>query len=217
MAITLQSSFSVAKTSALPSNLRLLNVPSLLLTYQAKTLIGKQSISARWNRKRSGSRRFHRLVLQSIAFIASNLKTLPDPLDLAIRELSGGNGGKFGIKNGFRGGGGFDGWRRRGMKLGFRILLLLSILTLWVILEREREDDLIWVFWVFTAIGIYCSGRGLRKETKDWALGFCCGASLIGLGLKRERMVRLFAIIRASSSPFHVVVKIRKGKSRRAT
>ncbi|KAK7837636.1 hypothetical protein CFP56_021047 [Quercus suber] len=46
--------------------------------------------------------------------MASKLKILPQPLDLVIAEIGGGdgNGGGFWFWKVF-GGGGFDGWRRR--------------------------------------------------------------------------------------------------------
>ncbi|PQM39783.1 hypothetical protein Pyn_09537 [Prunus yedoensis var. nudiflora] len=52
--------------------------------------------------------------------VVSNLKILPQPLDLVIEEICSGdgNGGGLGIWKGFEGGGGFDGFgRKRNIKL----------------------------------------------------------------------------------------------------
>ncbi|BFG27997.1 hypothetical protein CerSpe_142710 [Prunus speciosa] len=52
--------------------------------------------------------------------VVSNLKILPQPLDLVIEEICSGdgNGGCLGIWKGFEGGGGFDGFgRKRNIKL----------------------------------------------------------------------------------------------------
>uniref|UniRef100_A0A7C9EXB4 Uncharacterized protein n=1 Tax=Opuntia streptacantha TaxID=393608 RepID=A0A7C9EXB4_OPUST len=169
----------------------------ILLTHQVKPQPQLQNsiISAKWGRSRSGSRRTRKLILDSIAFVASNIKILPEPLDSLAKEFlvaaaagGGGNGGKFWLRKGFGGGG--DERNPRGEKLGFWVpLMISSALALWVVLERERglqNDSYFWVLLIVSAFALYCMVRGWRREIKDWVLGFSCGAALMGLGLRHN-------------------------------
>lgn len=193
--------------------------PSILLAHQiqTKTHFQKPIVSAKWGKRRSGSQRSHKLIIDSIAFVASNLKILPEPLDSLVREFwvvgGGGNGGKFWSKNGFGGG---DGRRSRKNQIGFWVLLMISSgLALCVVLERERESDLLfWISVVVFAFAVLFSLKGWRREIKEWVLGFSCGAALMGLGLKNnENLVKWVDRFRAKSPRFMVITNKRlKGR-----
>uniref|UniRef100_A0A0V0GV70 Putative ovule protein n=1 Tax=Solanum chacoense TaxID=4108 RepID=A0A0V0GV70_SOLCH len=71
----------------------------------------KPIVSAWKKKRRSGSVRSTKIMLESAYFIASKLKLLPEPLDSILREFGGGNGGGGGGGFSF-GSGGFDGWGR---------------------------------------------------------------------------------------------------------
>ncbi|KAJ8425043.1 hypothetical protein Cgig2_006503 [Carnegiea gigantea] len=147
--------------------------PLIFLTHQVKPKSQFQNpiISANWGRRRSGSRRSRKLILHSIAFVASNLKILPEPWDSLAREFlvaaagGGGNGGKFWLRKGFGGGG--EGRNRKGVKLGFWVpLMISSAVALWVVLERERgrEGDLyFWVLLIVSTFAVYCMTRALEQ------------------------------------------------------
>ncbi|GAB4835841.1 hypothetical protein Ancab_000757 [Ancistrocladus abbreviatus] len=208
MAITLPGGFSMSRISALPPN-------HPFLVHQMKTQNQNRIIYAKWNRKRSGSQRSQRVILQSIAFIASRLKILPEPLDFVIREFGGGNGGKTGFKNAF-GGGGFDGWkRRRAGKFGFWVFLAFSGLVLWVVVEREEEEDLFWVLLAYSAVVLFCMLKGWKGEIKGWALGFCSGACLVGLGLKSEIVGKWVERLRVRYPILRIANKRRRKVGRR--
>ncbi|THF98738.1 hypothetical protein TEA_017810 [Camellia sinensis var. sinensis] len=101
--------------------------------------------------------------------MASHLNILPQPLALAIREFGGGNGGGDGFWKAF-GWGGFDGWRRK----------------------RQKKLGL---FGFVIACGL--SVNGWRRGVKDWILGFCFCAVLVGFGLRREILQRWAKGLRA--------------------
>ncbi|KNA22580.1 hypothetical protein SOVF_032810 [Spinacia oleracea] len=191
--------------------------PLISLTHSLKSKIHFQNpiISAKWRKKRSGSQRSHKLIINSIAHIASTLKIIPEPLDSLVREflvVGGGNGGKFGFRNGFGGGGG---GRNRRREVGFWVLLLISSsLALWVVLEKEKDNHELgfWVFLVLvSAFAVFCLVKGWRREIKNWVLGFSCGAALMGLGLRNnENFVRWVDEFRASSLNFSFIKKKRR-------
>lgn len=193
---------------------------SLTHKFKSKTHFQNPIFFAKWGKKRSGSQRSRKRIINSIAHIASTLKILPEPFDTLVREfwvLGGGNGGKFGFKNGFGGGGGGGGGGRnhRGQKLGFWVLLLISSsLALWVVLEKEKYSSELglWVFLVIvSAFAVYCLFKGWRREIKDWVLGFSCGAALMGLGLRNnENFVKWVDVFRANSLNFLMIKKKRR-------
>lgn len=151
----------------------------------------KISIVCARNKKRQyGSARSTKFMIESAYQIASKLKILPEPLDYLIKEFGvvGGNGGGgFGTFWKGSGWGGFDGWGRKRRKK--RILESLGILVIlglgfWLILGKNLDGN---VF--LGALGLVLFGfsvDGWRNSMKDWALGFCCCAFLVGLVLKRE-------------------------------
>ncbi|KAM7472787.1 hypothetical protein LguiA_010970 [Lonicera macranthoides] len=152
--------------------------------------------SIKWlrNKKiRSGSVRSTALMLQSAFLIASKLRIIPEPLDLMIRELGGagggGNGGGLGFRKDF-GWGGFDGGgRRKKRKLGFLWVLVVGFgLGLWLILGKEIDSDVFRGVLGLSLFGV--SVNGWKLGFKDWFLGFCCCAFLVGLGLNRENLQR---------------------------
>ena len=168
--------------------------PALLLPTH-KLNFKNNLISAKWCKKRSGSQASRKLILNSIAHIASTVKILPEPWDSLIRELcvfGGGSGGKFGFRKSFGGGDG-NGRNRKKGKLGFLVVLLISSsLALWVVLEKEigKENELfVWVLLILiSAFVVYCLVKRWRREIKDWVLGFSCGAAMMmGLGLRNNQ------------------------------
>ncbi|XVF57421.1 hypothetical protein PTKIN_Ptkin06aG0204000 [Pterospermum kingtungense] len=68
-----------------------------------KTQIPKPTICARKSKRRYGSERSTKLVLELVSILASNLKILPQPLDLVVQNLVAGDGEGLGFLNGFKG------------------------------------------------------------------------------------------------------------------
>lgn len=180
-----------------------------------KTHIQKPIICAKKNKRKSGSQRLTRFILESIPIIASNLKILPQPLDQVIGEFGGGgDGGGIGFLKGFGGGGGFDGWRRRRRgknNLGF---LVVCGLALYFGIELKSE-----VFWWVLGLGFGLFGvvfvKGWKRGVKDWVLGLCWFGVLVGLGLRREEMQKWVERFRVGS-PVLEIVRKRKRNGRRA-
>ncbi|KAK6118576.1 hypothetical protein DH2020_047689 [Rehmannia glutinosa] len=144
-------------------------------------------ICAANRRKRYGIGRSGKLILESAYIIASKLRVLPEPLELVLREFGAGNGGGNGFWNGF-GWGGFDGWkRRRRAKFGMvGFLVICGVLGLWLVVGKELvlEGDVL-----FGGLGLLLFGlsvEGWRRGARDWILGFCCCAFLVGLVMKKE-------------------------------
>ncbi|KAH0994800.1 hypothetical protein GBA52_018664 [Prunus armeniaca] len=125
--------------------------------------IQKQIVCARKNKRRAGSLRLPRLLRQLMPVIVSNLKILPQPLDLVIEEICSGdgNGGGLGIRKGFGGGGGFDGFGRKRNRKLFLLFLLYGILVI--------------------------SGLGLLFGSEVESNVLCCG---LGFGLSGVAMVQ---------------------------
>ncbi|KAA8545094.1 hypothetical protein F0562_019878 [Nyssa sinensis] len=141
--IYLNNSFFAPKHSlffgcSLVSQLNLHSLPSHSLSNEAQNQ--ESIVCARTNRRRSGSQRTTKLLLEAVYFVASNLNILPEPLGLVIREFGGGNGGGLRFWKGF-GWGDFDG-RRRKREQNLRFLGLLMVCGLGVVVdfgERIRE------------------------------------------------------------------------------
>uniref|UniRef100_A0A5B7BDG4 Transmembrane protein n=1 Tax=Davidia involucrata TaxID=16924 RepID=A0A5B7BDG4_DAVIN len=194
--ISLNNSFFVTKPSLFfrSSHLSLPNLPSLSSSSlsnqtQTQTQTQKSIICARNNRRRSGSQRTRKFILETVDFVASNLHILPEPLGLVIREFGGGNGGGLRFWKGF-GWGGFDGRRRkRNINLGLLGLLMVCGLGLYLILGKELDIDVFLGGLGLSLFGV--SINGWKRGFKDWILGFCCCAVLVGVVLKREDLQKL--------------------------
>ncbi|KAL3516109.1 hypothetical protein ACH5RR_023011 [Cinchona calisaya] len=164
--------------------------------FSQETQIQKSIICARNKKRQYGSARSRKLMIESAYYIASKLKILPEPLDYLIKEFGigvGGNGGGgFGTFWKGSGWGGFDGWgkKRRRKKLMLEIMGILVILCLgfWLILGKQLDADVLFGFLGLVLFGF--SMNGWRNGIKDWALGFCCCAFLVGLVLWREDFQR---------------------------
>lgn len=120
--------------------------------------------------------------------IASNLKLLPQPLDLVLEEIGGGDGGGggLGIWKGF-GGGGFDGFRRkrkRKLLLLFVFYGISVICGLGLLFGRELESNVLWWGLCFGAIGV---GLVQWWEKRGLFGFFLCGV-LVGSGFKRKEL-----------------------------
>lgn len=111
---------------------------------------------------------------------------------MAIAEFAGGGGGGSGFfPRGF-GPGGFDGRRRRKgrNKLGFLGVLMVCGIGMWfVVLGKDFNIDALFGVLAFSLFGV--SIGGWRRGFKDWVLGFCFCASLVGLGFRREKLQTL--------------------------
>ncbi|XP_043698527.1 uncharacterized protein LOC122649252 [Telopea speciosissima] len=166
-------------------------------------------LAARKNRRRIGWERAAKTAVQYVAVIASNLKVLPEPLDVVIREVFGvGNGGGSGIWKGF--GGGFEGWGRRRWRVKFGLFRLLGVCALMIMLSNRRkpETDL-----ACGVLGLFLLGSlvwDCQKAMKGWVLGFCSCALIVILGLRSEHLHIRFKDLRVRS-PF---VKIARAKRR---
>ncbi|GFQ08280.1 hypothetical protein PHJA_002972000, partial [Phtheirospermum japonicum] len=129
-------------------------------------------------------------MFETACIIASKLGFVPEPLGLMLREFGAGNGnrGGNGFWNGFGfGWNGFDGWkrRRRSAKLGMvGILAICGVLGMWLVLDADADA----LFGGLGLIMFAVSGWG-RGANKDWILGFCCCAFLVGLVSKKEEFL----------------------------
>ncbi|KAL0013478.1 hypothetical protein SO802_000547 [Lithocarpus litseifolius] len=189
---------------------------SLLLSHQTQmqnSIFQTPVICARRSKRRNGSQRSTRFILQLITTMASKLKILPQPLDLVIAEIGGGdgNGGGFWFWKVF-GGGGFDGWRRRRKRN--RNLLILGFLAICGLgflfgKELQLQSNVLGGVLGFGLIGSvliqWCENRG----AKDWIFGFCVGGVLMGLGLRKEEMQKWVEKFRVCS-PIMQVKKLKK-------
>lgn len=165
--------------------------------------IQKAITCARNKRRRYGSARSTKLMLESAYYIASKLKILPEPLDSLIKEFSvvgGGNGGGgFGFWKG-SGWGGFDGWGRRRRKRKIELLGIFVTLGIgmWLILGKELKTDV----FLLGILGLFLLVYGWRKTVlKDRIMGFSSCAVLVGLGLKQgdfQRWMKNFEALKVS-------------------
>ncbi|OWM85375.1 uncharacterized protein LOC116209986 [Punica granatum] len=144
-------------------------------------------------KRRNGSQRLVKFVLESIPVVASSLKILPQPLDVIVGELIGGgdgNRGGWGFRRSFGSDGWFDGWRRRGTtrKLGF--WWVIPVFGLGLVLGREVGSDLILMYCVL-GLGLFSFALvelRSRKAIRDGILGLCCFGILAIFGLRAEAM-----------------------------
>lgn len=108
---------------------------------------------------------------------------------MAITALAGGNGGGIGFPKGF-GVGDFDGWRSRRRKgknkLGFLGFVMFFGVGMWVVLGKEIDSDVFFGVVALSLLGV--SIKGWKTGFRDWVLGFCFCASLVGLGFRREKL-----------------------------
>lgn len=165
-----------------PNHARLLSPTNHCIFRVQKTIL-----CAANRRKRYGIGRSGKLMLESAYIIASRLRLLPEPLELMLREFGAGNGGGNGFWNGF-GWGGFDGWkRRRRIKLGMvGILVICGVVGLWFVVGKELVLDADAFLGGLGLLLFGLSVEGWRRGAKDWILGFCCCAFLVGLVLKKD-------------------------------
>ncbi|KAL5580911.1 hypothetical protein UlMin_013353 [Ulmus minor] len=101
-------------------------------------------------------------MLNLLRIILSNLKILPQPLDLVVRELATGygNGGGFCV---------LEGRRRRKLWLhGFLVICFFSLLF-----GREIESNLLWWVLGFAPFGVALIQLWENREIEIWVLGFC--------------------------------------------
>ncbi|XVE62983.1 hypothetical protein DITRI_Ditri06bG0163200 [Diplodiscus trichospermus] len=185
---------------------------SPLLSY--KTQIQKSIICARKSKSRYGSERSTKLVLELVSILASNLKILPQPLDLVVQNLVGRDGGGFGFLNYFEGGA-FNGRRRptTRRRYGKKILGFLALLgscILFLLFGKEITIELLFgvlgfIFFVLALI------KEWRKGLKDWIFGVCFVGIFVGLGLRGNEAMKW---IRVSSSSPPMMEIVRRGKRR---
>ncbi|KAK3200300.1 hypothetical protein Dsin_023715 [Dipteronia sinensis] len=180
------------------------------LSVSRRTRVQKPIICAKKNKRRSGFQRSGKFMLQLISVFASNLKVLPQPLDLVVAEFGGGDGGGLGFLKGFGGGGGF-GRRGRGKN---RNLCLLAFLMCFVFLfslfgrELKMKSE---VFYGVIGLSVFFGAnlvRGLKRNMKDWIFGLCCLGFLVGLRLRREEAMKWVDQFRVCSP----IVEIFRGK-----
>lgn len=141
-------------------------------------------VSALRRKRRSGSARSTKILLESAYLVASKLKIFPEPIELLMREFCGGNGGGGLFFKGY-GGEGSGGWRKK-KKMNWVVLGSLVILGIALSLAVWKEYDLEMVFGV---AGLSLLGLSLsvwKRGVLDWALGFCCCAALGGFLLKGD-------------------------------
>lgn len=170
-------------------------------------------VCARRNRRRSGPSLSTKFILETMWVIASNLKILPEPLNYVFSELSAanGNGGGLGFRKGFGGGGGgFDGWRRRKKQLGLTLCGLVLVFGFAVLIGRELGSE-----YFLGVLGISLFGfsvLGWKRGFRDWVLGFCCCAALMGLGLRNQEVLKKWV---GSSWVCSSAVKVSQRKRKR--
>lgn len=123
-----------------------------------------------------------KLVLESAYIVASHLRILPEPVVLLLREFGAGNGGRNGFWGGF-GRGGSDGWRgRKRAKLGIvGVLVILGAVGMWWIVGKELVPDSDALLGGLGLVLFGLSAEVWRRGARDWILGFCCCAVMVGL------------------------------------
>ncbi|KAK6243102.1 hypothetical protein QUC31_009511 [Theobroma cacao] len=185
--------------------------PSGLFSH--KTQIQKPIICARKSRRRYGSERSTKFVLELISILASNLKILPQPLDLVVESLVGADGGGLEFLNGFKGGS-FTGWRRRTRRTNWKKILgflgFLGFCVLCLLFGKELRSELLFggLGFGFFLIALI---KEWRRGLKDWIFGFCCVAVLVGLGLRGNEAMKWIKQTKVSSSS-PMVENVRRGK-----
>ncbi|XP_068341528.1 uncharacterized protein [Pyrus communis] len=183
--------FVKTKTS-LPSNLfapksPIFTIP-LSLYHQIQT--HNPILCARKNKRRNGSQRLTRLLLQLMPAIVSNFKILPEPLDLVVEEFCSGDGsgGGLGIWKGFGGGG--DGFGRKGKRKSLLLFLLYGVLVicgLGLLFGGDVESNV-----VFCGLGFGLSGVAMVQWwDKIGIFAIFFGGVLVGLGFQREELQKL--------------------------
>lgn len=174
-----------------------------------KSQIHKRIICARKNRRRFGSQRWRKLILDLSSIAAINLKILPPLLDLVIGELSGGDGGgqRFWRSIGREAFGGSRKRRKRNKNLG--IWVSLGFLILCLLLSKELKIEV-----VFGILGFGFFGNFLIKERKrglkDLVSALCCIAVLVGLVYRGEEALKFAKKIRVSSPMVEMVTGARR-------
>ncbi|KAM6577734.1 hypothetical protein CsatB_029571 [Cannabis sativa] len=171
---------------------------------------------ARKRRRKIGSQKTTRFMLNLLAVIASNLKILPEPLDLVLEEFAGGNGsgggGGLGFWRGF-GWEGFDG-RRKKRKRKLWLYGFLLICGLGFVFGREIESNAVWWGMGFGPLGVamvhFCEKNG---GIQGWVLGcFCLWSFLVGLTFRREELQKWVGKI---SLPSSLLENVKTGGKRR--
>lgn len=181
-----------------------------LLQFSNQTQTFEPIVCARRNRRRSGSPLSTKFILESMWVIASSLKILPEPLNLVVSELcaGNGNGGGLGFRKGFGGGGGFDGWRGRKRRLGLTLFGLVMVFGFAVLIGRELGTE---YFWGVLGVSLFgFSIGGWKRGFKDWVLGFCCCAVLMGLGLRNQEVLKWLERSRVCSPIMNVARRRRR-------
>ncbi|CAH9073653.1 unnamed protein product [Cuscuta epithymum] len=126
-------------------------------------------------KKKSGSSRSTKILLQSAYLVASNLKIFPEPFDSLIREFIGGNGGGGVFLKGYGGEG--SGGRRSGKRNWIVIVMgIIVIVGLALSLALWKELDLDMVIVGLGLCLFLLSVNVWRRKVLDWVLGFCCCA-----------------------------------------
>ncbi|XVF31310.1 hypothetical protein REPUB_Repub16aG0134800 [Reevesia pubescens] len=188
-----------------------------------KTQTQNRIICARKSKRKYGSETSTRFMLEMISILASNLKILPQPLDLVVQNLVAGDGEGLRFLNGFKGAA-FDALRRptttrrriNGKKiLGF--LAFLGSFILCLLFAKELNSYLL-----FGVLGFLFFVVALIKEWKrgfkDWIFGFCFVGILVGFGLRGNEAMKWIKDIRVSSSSssscFPIMETVRRGKRR---
>ncbi|XP_010105836.2 uncharacterized protein LOC21386013 [Morus notabilis] len=160
-------------------------------------------ICARKRRKRINSDKSTRFLINLISVVASSLKILPQPLDLVLEEIGGGDGtaggcGGLGFWKGF-GWGGFDGWRKRRRKRNLWLYGFIAICGLGLLFGREIESNAFW--W---GLGLGPFGVALIQwwektgGVQAWVLGLCLWSFLVGLTFRREELQKWLARFRVT-------------------
>ncbi|GLT56252.1 hypothetical protein SLA2020_293090 [Shorea laevis] len=174
-----------------------------------KTQIQKPIICARKNRRRFGSQRWRKLILDLISIAALNLKILPPPLDLVIGELSGGDGGgqRFWRSIGREVFGGSRKRRKRNKNLGFWVSLGFLILCL--LLSKELKIEVVFGILSF---GFFCNFliKERKRGLKDWVSALCCVAVLVGLVYRGEEALKFAKKVTVSSPMVEMVTGARR-------
>ncbi|PON43955.1 Transmembrane protein [Trema orientale] len=173
-------------------------------------------ICARKRKRRTGSERTTRFMLNLMAAIASNLKIFPQPLNLVLEEFGGGDGsgggGGLGLWKGF-GWGGFDGWRRKRRRkwwlYGFLIICGLGFLF-----GREIESNVAWWGLGFGPLGVALIQFWEKNGgIQFWVLGFfCLWSFLVGVAFRREELQKW---VGRFSLPSSMVESVRRQRRRR--
>ncbi|KAF9605504.1 hypothetical protein IFM89_017523 [Coptis chinensis] len=148
------------------------------------------------NARRATFRISTKAALECAFFIASSLNIIPEPVNIILKEgFGGGNGGGSGFWNGFRGGGGFEGWKgRRRSKLWILGLLVMIVVSVFLVVLMLGKD-----FEGYGEMGLGVLGLGLlmvlerdwKRGVRGWTFGFCSCALMVFFGFKRDELQKL--------------------------